>query len=305
MSKVSSLWDEVLSASGVRRIRPLKKLHEHLWKQGNSVESIATLQELRELQWELGEIRDWLHNSWLVALRYQAQNSIDEALTVVADALPESDLASDYFNKGYLLMLRGSLLSQRRQAQDSAAAYLDAASAFGSQNFIELEGEARTNAARQFFSLFETEKSQEQYEMAASCFREVKNTEKLLTTQLCLSDLLNESGRHTEVVGMLQELLPVAWWLKSPASRQKIIRRLGDAHSRCGDWNLAESLLKEAVEMRADRTQLDEALKAMENLAEHNRRAGELKKAESQFWELECIKKTLGVDNSERQNREF
>lgn len=295
MSKTAELWEKVLSSSDSKKGKLLKKLQNHLWDYGDHDASQAIGQELRDFLKERGEMFDWLHNSWIVALRYNSNGNSESALEVLRETVPVAIEADDHFNASYLLNLQGQIQKDVGLLESAAHSFNLAIDEFEQDGNSTMAGETHFQLGYIYKQLGRPGDAKYQYFLANEAFIAAKLPARTVDVRLEISDLMLELSECDSAIPVLSDALQVARFLDSKLAEQKVLRRLGVAHSLHGDIPLAESLLRTAAGMKDDSLQAEEAARALECLAQHNQRIGEFEKATKQFKQLDPVKQAFGL----------
>lgn len=301
MNKTAELWQNVLEAEGYKKAKALNKLQNHLWGNDHLLESIAVTQEIRDLYKELEDTYQWMHYSWVAAFRYSATDSLEAAAELIDEALPVAIEQNDEFYSGAISKLKGDVLSKANNLDASAVSYAQAIGHF------ELLGDLGS-CAEAHYRLALLNKKRNLPEVALGDFRdainrygEANNPAKVLEVRIALAELLTEINDPMAAINVLAEALPVARFLENTLAEQKVLRRLGVAHSNRGDVDVAALLLKKAAGMKARGPQDQEAALAMECLAQHNEKFGDREKAKRARARVAPLKQALGL-GSEKAN---
>jgi tetratricopeptide (TPR) repeat protein len=299
MNKTAELWQKVLETEGYKKAKVLNKLQNHLWSNDHLVESIAVTQEIRDLYRELEDTYQWMHYSWVAAFRYSATDRLEAAKELIAEALPVAIGQNDEFYSGALAKLKGDVLSKADDLEGSAVSYAQAIGHFEQLGDWALCGEAH-------YRLALLNKKRNLPDVALGNFREsikrygeANNPAKVLEIRIEMAELLTESNEPMGAINVLTEALPVARFLSDPLAEQKVLRRLGVAHSNRGDADVAALLLKKAAAMKARGPQDQEAALALECLAKHNERFGDPERAKRQRTRVAPVKQALGLTSEE------
>lgn len=301
MNKTAELWQQVLETEGYKKAKALNKLQNHLWSNDHFVESIAVTQEIRDLYKELEDTYQWMHYSWVAAFRYSATDRLDAATELIAEALPVAIEQSDEFYSGAISKLKGDVLSKADDLAASAVSYAEAIGHF------ELLGDWNL-CAEAHYRLALLNKKRNLPGVALGNFRDsikrygvANNPARVLEVRIEMAEFLTEINDPMAAINVLSEALPVARFLENTLAEQKVLRRLGVAHSNRGDAEVAALLLKKAAGMKARGPQDQEAALAMECLAQHNEKFGDPEKAKRARARVAPVKQALGLE-SEKTN---
>lgn len=301
MNKTAERWQKVLDTEGYKKAKALNKLQNHLWSNDHFVESIAVTQEIRDLYKELEDTYQWMHYSWVAAFRYSVTDRLDAATELIDEVLPVAIEQNDDFYSGAISKLRGDVLSKADDLDASAGSYSQAIGRF------ELLGDWAL-CAEAHYHLALLNKKRNLPEVAMGNFRdsikrygEANNPAKVLEVRIEMAELLTEISDPMSAINVLSEALPVARFLENPLAEQKVLRRLGVAHSNRGDVDVAALLLNKAAAMKARGPQDQEAALAMECLAQHNEKFGDRAKAKRARARVAPVKQALGLE-SEKTN---
>jgi tetratricopeptide (TPR) repeat protein len=301
MSKTAELWQKAIETSGYKKSKALIKLQDHLWEFGHVDESIAITQELRDLFQELGDVNEWLHYSWIAAVRYISSESPDLALEVLAEAIPVGKEHDDRHGIGYLQLLHGNANFALNATAVAEASYLEAISSFAEVENWSQSAEAEFKLAALYKEVGRKAAALKLLESAIEKYGRASLPGRVLDCRIELADILADRKEDRAAIAMLADALQVARFIENPLAEQKVIRRLGVAHSKCGDAEVAANLLKKAAAMKADSSQAREAAIAMECLAEHNERVGDVTRAQRQYQQLTPVKQAIGLSVKENK----
>lgn len=301
MLKTAELWDRVLQAEGYKKAKALKKLQDHLWTNDHFVESIAITQEIRDVYKALEDSHLWLYYSWVAALRYAVTDCPAEAVEVIDESLPVAIDESDAYYAGQLLKVRGDVWAQEDEFESAAEAYNQAIAQFEELNGWSMCAEVHLRLAQMQGRQGESALALRNYKDAIARFGEANAPAKVLEVRIEMAELLTAINDPMAAINVLSEALPVARFLENPLAEQKVLRRLGVAHSNRGDVDVAALLLKKAAAMKARGPQDQEAALAMECLAQHNEKFGDREKAKRARARVAPVKQALGLE-SERTN---
>jgi len=297
MLKTAELWERVLQAESYKKAKALKKLQDHLWENDHFVESIAVTQEIRDVYKALEDSHLWLYYSWVAALRYSVTERPEEAVEVIDDSLPVAIEQNDAYYAGQLLKVRGDVWAQDDEFESATDAYNQAIAQFEEINGWSMCADVHLRLAQMQSRQCEATLALRNYTDAVKRFGEANAPAKVLEVRIEMAELLTEINDPMAAINILSEALPVARFLENPLAEQKVLRRLGVAHSNRGDVDVATLLLKKAAAMKARGPQDQEAALAMECLAQHNEKFGDREKAKLARARVAPVKQALGLES--------
>ena len=301
MLKTAQLWERVLQVDSYKKAKALKKLQDHLWTNDHFVESIAITQVIRDVYKALEDSHLWLYYSWVAALRYAVTERSEEAVEVINESLPVAIEESDSYYAGQLLKVRGDVWAEENEYESAADAYNQAIAQFEELKGWSMCAEVHHRLAQMLGRQGESALALRSYKDAIARFGEANNPAKVLEVRIEMAELLTEINEPMAAINVLSEALPVARFLENQLAEQKVLRRLGVAHSNRGDVDVAALLLKKAAGMKARGPQDQEAALAMECLAQHNEKFGDPEKAKRARARVAPVKQALGLE-SEKTN---
>ena len=301
MLKTGELWERVLQVESYKKAKALKKLQDHLWANDHFVESIAITQELRDVYKVLEDSHLWLYYSWVAALRYSVTERPEEAVEVINESLPLAIEENNSYYAGQLLKIRGDVCAQDDEFDSAADAYSQAIAQFEELNGCSMCAEVHLRLAQMQGRQGEITPALRNYKDAIARFGEANAPAKVLEVRIEMAELLTEINDPMAAINVLSDALPVARFLENSLAEQKVLRRLGVAHSNRGDVDVAALLLKKAAAMKARGPQDQEAALAMECLAQHNEKFGDREKAKRARARVAPLKQALGLE-SEKTN---
>lgn len=299
MIKTAELWQKALETQGYKKAKALKKLQNHLWANEHFVESIAITQEMRDVYKSLDDTYLWVHYSWVAALRYSATDRLDSAIELIEECLPAALEQADDYYLGLIFKIHGEVCSKQGRFESSEDAYLLAIKHFEQFGEWSLCGDTHQRLGQMNRGRQASRLALVNFQDAIVRFGEANNPAKVLEVRIEMAELLTEINDPMAAINVLSEALPVARFLENQLAEQKVLRRLGVAHSNRGDVDVAALLLKKAAGMKARGPQDQEAALAMECLAQHNERFGDAEKAKRQRNRVAPVKQALGLSKEQ------
>lgn len=275
----------------------LSNLAAALWREGDQEEAIAVQLELRDLLELDGSCIDWLDASWQVAFKYKATGQALRCVQVLDEAIPAAVDLLSLQNIGFLNLLKGYALAELEKYVDAIQCLEIAAHAFEEDENSAMLGDSKAAIASYQAMLGFTEMAIEGYEAAIRLFEREGKAESALETYIQLGELHIETEDHSRGLVWLSQALPLARFLEDANSQQIILRLLGVAHSNLRHGEVAVEFLKSAICMKETLDQKKESAQAMNDLAEHYLRVGELELGRSQKDEVAPILRALGLDD--------
>jgi tetratricopeptide (TPR) repeat protein len=232
-------------------------------------------------------------------LRYSVTERPEEAVEVINDSLPLAFEQNDAYYAGQLLKVRGDVWAQDDEFESAADAYNQAIAQFEEIKGWSMCADVHFRLAQMQSRQCESTLALRNYTDAVKRFGEANAPAKVLEVRIEMAELLTEINDPMAAISILSEALPVARFLENLLAEQKVLRRLGVAHSNRGDADVAALLFKKAAAMKARGEQDQEAALAMECLAQHNEKFGDREKAKRARARVAPVKQALGLKSEE------